>query len=351
MDYSKVNIAFFDTKPYDRRIFEQLNENFGFNIKYFDFRLNNDTAKLVKGNQIACCFVNDDINENVINTFKELGIKMVALRSAGYNNVDLEAAYQNVYITRVPDYSPFAVAEHAVALMLTLNRKIHKAYNRIRENNFSIDGLMGFDMHDKTIGVIGSGKIGVRLIEILKGFGTKVLVYDKYPQEEKAKEIGFSYVELDELYRKSDIISINCPLNKESKHMINKNSIDKMKDGVMLINTSRGSIVDSKDLIEALKNKKIGSAGLDVYEEETGFFFENYSEQVITDDILARLQSFPNVIITSHQGFFTKEGTYNIAKTTLENIKDFFDEKELPNEVCYKNDESKKNKEQKGRSF
>ncbi len=247
------------------------------------------------------------------------------MRSAGYNNVDLKAAYQSIHVVRVPAYSPYAVAEHAVALMLSLNRKIHRAYYRIRDGNFSINGLLGFDMHQKTLGVIGLGKIGKCLINIAFGFGMKVVVYDKFEDENYAKEKAFQYVSLEELYKESDIISLHCPLNSETNHLINQESIREMKKGVMIINTGRGKLIKTEALIEGLKNGMVGSAGLDVYEEESEYFFEDFSDSMIEDDVLARLLTFPNVLITSHQGFFTKEALGNIAKTTLENIKEYFE--------------------------
>jgi len=261
---------------------------------------------------------------------------LIALRCAGFNNVDLKAALNRIKVVRVPAYSPNAVAEHAITLMLALNRKIHRAYFRTRDSNFTLDGLLGFDMHNKIAGIIGTGRIGKALIKILLGFEMHVLAFDKYEDKEHAQQMGYKYVPLDELFAKSDIISLNCPLTKETEFLINKDNIKKMKDGVMIINTGRGKLIRTYDLIQALKSGKIMAAGLDVYEEESEYFFEDLSNRVLTDDILARLLSFNNVIITSHQGFFTREAMYNIAQTTMQNIKDFIDGKELKNEVCHK---------------
>ena len=255
------------------------------------------------------------------------------MRCAGFNNVSLKDINERFKVVRVPAYSPYAIAEYTVGMILALNRKIHKAYVRTREGNFSINGFMGFDLYKKTVGIIGAGKIAQILIKILKGFGTKVIAYDPYPNEKVAKELGFEFVDLDTLYKESDIISLNCPLTKETKYIINRESMNKMKDGVMIVNTGRGMLIDSIDLIEALKDKKIGSAALDVYEEEEEYFFEDMSNKVIEDDILGRLLSFHNVLITSHQAYFTEEAVEAITKTTLDNIKDFAEGKELINEV------------------
>ncbi len=345
-----IKIAFFDTKPYDKKSFEVVNEGFGFDIKFFKNHLNPDTVSLAQGYDVVCAFVNDDLSREVIEALATYKIGLIAMRCAGYNNVDLESAYKHVHVTRVPAYSPYAVAEHTVALMLTLNRKTHKAYQRIRDNNFTINGFLGFDMHGKTAGVIGTGKIGRILIDILNGFGMKVLAYDKFPNEELAQSGKMTYVSLDDLYRQSDIISLNCPLNTETYHMINKDSISKMKETVMIINTGRGPLIDTKALIEGLKTRRIGSAGLDVYEEENEYFFEDFSQEVIDDDVLARLMTFNNVLITSHQAFFTEEALHNIADTTLTNIRDYFSDKALVNEVCYQCDDNCR-KDREGRCF
>lgn len=326
-----MKIAFFDTKPYDRKFFNELNEMFGYKIKYFEYKLSEETAIMAEGYEIICAFVNDNLNEKVINILHDKGVKLIAMRCAGYNNVDFKVAYGKIHVVRVPAYSPYAVAEHAFALIMTLNRKIHRAFNRTRDNNFSINTLLGFDLHGKTMGVIGTGKIGQIFINICNGFGMKVIAYDKFPNE----KLNLEYTTLERIYKSSDIISLHCPLSKETYHMINKESIDMMKEGAMLINTSRGGLIDSDALIEGLKTKKIGSAGLDVYEEESEYFFEDFSDEVLDDDVLARLLSFTNVIVTSHQAFFTKEALYNIAETTLKNIREFKENKKLENEICY----------------
>lgn len=333
MKNDPVKIAFFDTKSYDREFFDRENTDYGFEIKYFTSRLNQDTVRLCDGFSVVCAFVNDEIDRTVIEKLCDSGVKLIAMRCAGYNNVDLKAASGRIPVVRVPEYSPHAIAEHALALMLALNRKVHKAYNRVRDHNFSIAGLMGFDMYSKTVGVVGTGKIGKRTAEILKGFGMRVIAYDLYPDNDFARKAGIEYVELDKLYADSDIITLHCPLKKDNIHMIDSKSIKKMKDGVMIINTSRGQLIDAASLVDGLKSKKIGSAGLDVYEEESEYFFEDRSDEIIVDDLLARLTAFPNVIITSHQAFFTKEAISNIAAATLRSIKDFFAGKHLDNEI------------------
>ncbi|MCX7820430.1 MAG: 2-hydroxyacid dehydrogenase [Brevinematales bacterium] len=330
-------ILFYDSKPYDIEFFERANKNYGYELKFFKEKLDKETAILSKGYNIVCLFVNDDASDEAIKILKENNVDLIALRCAGYNNVDLASAYKNrIHVVRVPAYSPYAVAEHTVALMLTLNRKTHKAYLRTRELNFSINGLMGFDMYGKTVGVIGTGQIGKIAIQILKGFGVKILAYDVYPDKNFAEKMDFEYTDLDNIFSESDIITLHCPLTPQTKYMINENSIAKMKEGVVIINTSRGKLIDTKALINGLKSGKIGGAGLDVYEEESEYFFEDYSTQVIEDDVLARLLTFPNVLITSHQAFFTKEALTNIAETTLKNIKDFYDGIPLKNEICYR---------------
>jgi D-lactate dehydrogenase len=329
-----AKIAFFDTKPYDEASFNEVNCQFGYTIKYHKEHLNIDNVALTKGADVVCIFVNAVVDATVIDELVNNGVKLIALRCAGFNNVDLNAAKGRIKVVRVPAYSPHAVAEHTLALMLTLNRKIHKAYNRTREGNFALNGLMGFDMFGKTAGIIGTGKIAKILIEILRSMGLRILAYDLYPDKAFAEKNGVEYVSLDDLYCNADIISLHCPLNKETEYIINKHSINKMKNGVMIINTGRGKLINTHDLIQGLKNKKIGAAGLDVYEEESHYFYEDRSNKVMDDDILARLLSFNNVIVTSHQAFFTKEALFNIAETTLQNIKDFIDEKPLVNEVA-----------------
>ncbi|MGA2142095.1 MAG: 2-hydroxyacid dehydrogenase [Brevinematales bacterium] len=337
-------IAFFDSKAYDSEYFDKLNDGeFGYELKYFKGHLTPDTIPIAKGYDAVCLFVNDVANAEIISSLKDFGIGLIAMRCAGYNNVDLKAAYGNVHVVRVPSYSPYAVAEHAVALMLTLNRKTHKAYYRNLDKNFTITGLLGFDMNQKTAGIIGTGQIGKVLIRILKGFGMKILAYDAFPDKAFAEKEGFEYTTLDSLYRQADIISLHCPLTPETQYMIDEKSIGIMKDGVMIINTSRGKLIKTKALIDGLKNKKIGYAGLDVYEEESEYFFEDKSGDVLDDDVLARLLSFNNVIVTSHQAFFTKEALTNIARTTLQNIKDYFEGNPLKNEICYNCGQPKKN--------
>ena len=326
-------IAFYDTKPYDERSFTEANEKFGFDIRYYKGHLNMNNVVLTKGVDVVCIFVNDTADAEVIRAMADNGVKLLALRCAGYNNVDLAATAGKMKVGRVPAYSPYAVAEFTVALMLSLNRKIPRATMRTRDGNFSLHGLMGFDMHGKTAGIIGTGKIAKILIQILRGFGMNVLAYDLYPDYNFAREHQVVYFTLDELYHSSDIISLHCPLTEQTKYLINDYSISKMKDGVMIINTGRGQLIHTNALIEGLKNKKIGSAGLDVYEEESEYFYEDQSDKIIDDDTLARLLSFNNVIVTSHQAFFTREALANIASTTLQNIKDFMNHKPLENEV------------------
>jgi D-lactate dehydrogenase len=328
-------IAFFDTKPYDKRSFNEVNKNFGFEIKYFRSRLSNETVELTDGYDAVCAFVNDELDKSVLNHLQEHDIELISLRCAGYNNVDLSHAYERVHVLRVPSYSPYSVAEHASALISSLNRKTHRAYYRTRDGNFSIDGLMGFDLHGKTAGVIGTGKIGQCLISILKGYGMHVLAFDLYPNHEYAKNASIKYTDLETLYKESDVISLHCPLTPETHYLINNEAIDMMKPGVLLINTGRGQLINSLALIKGLKSGRIGGAGLDVYEEEAKFFFEDFSNSAISDDVLARLMTFPNVLITSHQAFFTREAIKSIAETTLQNINDFFNDNVLKNEICY----------------
>ena len=324
-------IAFFGAKPYDIASFDKVNEKYNYDIRYYKGHLNPNNVVLTQDTDAVCIFVNDTADAAVIDAMVDNGVKLLALRCAGFNNVDLKAAKGKLPVVRVPAYSPYAVAEYSLALMLSLNRKIHRAYWRTRDGNFSLNGLMGFDMHGKTIGIIGTGKIAKILIRLLKGFGMRILAYDLYPDMKFAGEEGISYVSLDELYRESDIISLHCPLTDQTKYMIDKDSIDKMKEGVMIINTGRGQLINTNDLIEGLKEKKIAAAGLD--EEEGEYFYEDKSDKIIDDDVLARLLSFNNVIVTSHQAFFTKEALHNIAETTLQNIEDFRCHRPLVNEV------------------
>jgi len=332
-----VAIAFFDTRPYDRESFDTISgESFHFDIRYFEHHLTTEITALVNGCSVVCAFVNDTLSAEVIGRLKESGVKLIAMRCAGYNNVDLKAAYKSIPVVRVPEYSPHAVAEHAIALILSLNRKTHKAYYRTRDGNFSINGLMGFDMAGRAAGIIGTGRIGRIAARILRGFDMEVTAYDPHPNEEFAAATGVKYVELDELYRQADVISLHCPLNNDTHHIVNAESLEKMKDGVMIVNTGRGGLIDTRALIASLKRGKVGAAGLDVYEEESEYFFEDFSAQVLTDDVLARLLTFSNVLITAHQAYFTREAVENIARTTLQNIRDFFDGKPLKNEICYR---------------
>lgn len=326
-------IAFFGAKPYDIASFDKVNEKYNYDVRYYKGHLNPNNVVLTQDTDVVCIFVNDTADATVIDAMVKNGVKLLALRCAGFNNVDLKAAKGKLPVVRVPAYSPYAVAEYSLALMLSLNRKIHRAYWRTRDGNFSLNGLIGFDMHGKMIGIIGTGKIAKILIRLLKGFGMRILAYDLYPDMKFAEKEGISYVSLDELYRESDIISLHCPLTDQTRYTIDKDSIGKMKKGVMIINTGRGQLINTNDLIEGLKEKKIAAAGLDVYEEEGEYFYEDKSDKIIDDDVLARLLSFNNVIVTSHQAFFTKEALYNIAETTLRNIDDFCHHRPLVNEV------------------
>lgn len=310
-----MKIAFYGTKPYDKIWFEPLGKEYGFDIHFIEASCNEETIFMAKGHEAICVFVNDTINAAMIETLYEMNVKAILLRSAGYNHVDVAAAEDKIAVLRVPSYSPEAVAEFAMAMLLTINRLTHKAYNRTREFNMSLQGLMGIDLHDKTAGVIGTGKIGQSMIHILNGFHMEVICYDPYPVEGLEAE----YVTLDELFTRADVISLHCPLTVETKHLINKTTIESMKDGVFLVNTSRGGLIDTEALIEGMLRRKFGGVGLDVYEEEEGVFYEDRSGDIILDDNLARLMTFPNVLVTSHMGFFTKEAMQAIAVTTLEN--------------------------------
>lgn len=327
-----IKVAFFDTKDYDKNLFEEYNKNYNFEITYFTSKLNNETATLAKGYDVVCVFVNDKVDEETLKILEENGVKLVALRCAGFNNVDLEHKGK-IRVVRVPQYSPYAVAEHAVALLLNINRKIYKSYQRVKKYNFSLDGLLGFDVHGKTIGVIGTGRIGKAFINIMKGFGTEIIAYDLFKDEKASEELGFKYVELDELLEKSDIISLHCPLTKETENIINKDTIRKMKDGAIIINCSRGKLVNTDDLIEELSTGKIGGVGLDVYEDEEEFFLRDMSNSYKRDKNLSILISMPNVIITSHQAFFTNEALNKIASDTCENIKQIFNDEKCLNEI------------------
>lgn len=331
-----MRLAFFDTKPYDKASFNKYTEGKDITIKYFETKLNEDTVDLASGYDAVCVFVNDIVNAKVIDRLVELGVGVVALRSAGFNSVDMKYAYGKIHVLRVPAYSPYAVAEHAMALLLTSVRRIHKAYIRTRDFNFSLQGMTGFDLHGKTIGVVGTGRIGRVFINICLGFGMKVLAYDKYPANGLADGDRVRYTDLDELMEKSDIISLHCPLTEDTYHLIDEKSLEKCKKGVIILNTSRGALVDAEALLNAIKSRKVGAACLDVYEEESDFFFEDYSGHILDDDILARLISMPNVIVSSHQAFLTEEALMNIAETTISNILGFFANGECPNELCYR---------------
>ena len=344
-----IKVAFFDAKAYDKPSFEQYGSMHNIRFKYLETKLNEDTADLARGCDAVCVFVNDTVNAEVIDRLYTLGVKLIALRSAGYNNVDIQAAFGRIHVVHVPAYSPYAVAEHAMALLLTSVRRIHKAYNRTREFNFSLSGLTGFDFHGKKAGVAGTGKIGRIFIDICRGFGMNVIAYDPFP----AKDSGIAYVSLDELLAKSDIISLHCPLTDETRHMIDAAAIDKMKKGVVIVNTSRGGLIDAEALLEGIKARKVGAACLDVYEEEADVFFEDRSGHILNDDLLSRLISMPNVIVTSHQAFLTEEALNNIAETTVNNILSCFEKDGMcDNELCYRcgNIEQCK-KERRGKCF
>lgn len=329
-----MKIAIYDTHKFEVPFFQKANEELKHQLTFIEGRLTHETVSLSTGHDCLCCFVNDKVDAEVLKMAKANGVRLIALRSAGFNHVDLKAASSlGLKVVHVPEYSPYAVAEHAVGMIMTMNRKLHKAYNRVKEENFSLNGLVGFDLHEKTVGVIGTGKIGKVFGKIMSGFGTNVLLFDKYPDEAYARSIGGRYVSLDEIYKQSDIISLHIPLTPETKYMINGDAIKKMKKTVMIVNTGRGKLIDTKALVSALKNGSIGYAGLDVYEEEEGVFFEDKSESGITDDCLARLLTFPNVFITAHQAFLTQEALSNITQTTLESAKDFESGKLLKHEI------------------
>ena len=336
MDNKNIKIAFFDTKPYDIPSFKKYGEMNNVSFKFFEAKLNADTAELAHGFDGVCAFVNDTVDAAVIDKLESLGVGVLALRCAGFNNVDMKHAYGKLHVLRVPAYSPYAVAEHTMALLLTSIRRIHKAYLRSRDFNFSLSGLVGFDLHGKTVGVIGTGRIGRAFIDICLGFGMKVLAYDKYPSSELQSGGRVRYVELDTLFAESDVISLHCPLTDETYHVIDDKAIERCKKGVVLLNTSRGALVDAEALLAGIKARKIGAACLDVYEEEADLFFEDNSGHILEDDTLARLISMPNVIVTSHQAFLTEEALENIAETTVDNLRQLFDTSSCPNELCYR---------------
>ena len=332
-----MRIAFFDTKPYDKPSFIKYGEQRGVSFKFFETKLNEDTVDLVNGFDGVCVFVNDTVNSKVIDSLYEKGVKLVALRCAGFNNVDMNHAFGKVHVLRVPAYSPYAVAEHTMALLLTSVRRIHKAYIRSKDFNFSLSNLTGFDLYGKTVGVIGTGRIGRVFIDICRGFGMRVLAYDKFPVPNLDNGDTIRYVELDELFEKSDIISLHCPLTDETHHIIDEKAIEKCKRGVVLLNTSRGALVDAEALLQGIKSRKVGAACLDVYEEESDLFFEDNSGHIMEDDTLARLITMPNVLVTSHQAFLTEEALENIAQTTVKNLVQMASTNQCPNEVCAKN--------------
>ena len=312
-----MRVAVFNTKPYDQRFLERANTHFNHELLFLEPHLNVRTARLAEGCEAVCTFVNDALDAATLEVLSKLGVRLVALRCAGFNQVDLRAAANlGITVVRVPAYSPYAVAEHAVALILTLNRNIHRAYNRVREGNFELEGLLGFDLHEKTVGVIGTGKIGAIFAGIMLGFGTRVLAHDPFPNN----DLKVEYVGLESLLAQSDVISLHCPLSPQTHHLIGASSLKHLKHGAMLVNTSRGALIDTPAAIDALKTGRIGALALDVYEEEGDLFFENLSNQMIQDDVFSRLLTFPNVLITGHQAFFTNEALENIARTTLENI-------------------------------
>ena len=328
-----IQVAFYDTKEYDKAAFEPYGAQKDIRFRFLETKLNADTVALAEGCDAVCVFVNDQVDATVIDRLHQYGVRLIALRSAGYNNVDVRAAYGKLHVVHVPAYSPYAVAEHAMALLLTSVRRIHKAYNRTREFNFSLNGLTGFDFHGKTVGVIGTGKIGRIFIDICRGFGMRVLAYDKYPSQDG----GIEYAPLERLFEESDILSLHCPLTEETTHLIDADAIQKMKKGVVIVNTSRGGLIDAEALLEGIKARKIGAACLDVYEEEADIFFEDRSGHILNDDLLSRLISMPNVIVTSHQAFLTREALGNIAETTVNNIRSCFDRDGLcDNELCYR---------------
>ncbi len=329
-----IKIVFFGTKSYDIDIFNEVNKHFGMEMKFFKSHINLDNISLTQGADTVCVFVNDTVDADIIRALATLGVKLIALRCAGFNNVDLAvAAKAGIKVVRVPSYSPHAVAEFTLGLILALNRQIPRAVARTRDGNFSLRGLLGFDLYQKTIGFIGTGKIAKVLIKMLSGFGMNMLAYDPFPDHDFAQKSGIRYVPLETLYASSDIITLHCPLTESTRYIIDRGSIAQMKDGVMIINTGRGLLIHTDALIEGLKSHKIGSAALDVYEEEGEYFYEDVSDSIIDDDTLARLLSFNNVIVTSHQAYFTREALYNIAETTLQNIKDFREGRKLTNEV------------------
>ena len=329
-----MKIAFFDTHSYDKKSFVEANKSFNYEIDFRDYKLNENTALTAQGYDVVCVFVNDVVNAEVIKTLADCGVKLIALRCAGFNNVDLKAAASaGIKVVRVPAYSPYAVAEHGVALLMSLTRHIPQAYLRTKTANFNIEGLTGRDLFGLTAGILGTGKIGRIMADILMGFGMKIIAYDPFPNEQWAKEKNIEYVGLDEIFQRSDVLSLHCPLTEETKHVVNHDRMKMMKHDAVIINTGRGALIDSKALVHALKHGHIGGIGMDVYEEESKYFFSDWSTDIMTDDTLARLLTFPNVIITGHQAFLTTNALKNLAETTLENVKAFGAGAELVNEV------------------
>jgi D-lactate dehydrogenase len=329
-----MRITFFDIHSFEKKEFEWVNQRFGFDLNFLDIKLNSHSAPLASGSEVVCSFAHDTVDRKALEELRNLKVQLVALRSAGFNHVDLKAAQEcNIPVVRVPKYSPYSVAEHATALLLALNRKIPRAYNRVRELNFSLDSLVGFDLHEKTVGILGTGNIGSAFARIMNGFGCKILAYDLKENLELKSQIEIKYTSLENIYQECDVISLHLPLTPETKHLIDDKSFKQMKPGVFLINTSRGGLVDTASLIRALKSGHLGAAGLDVYEEEENIFFKDLSNTILQDDQLARLITFSNVLITAHQGFLTQEALRNIAETTMQNISDFQNKKPLVNEV------------------
>ncbi|MEN9213609.1 MAG: 2-hydroxyacid dehydrogenase [Gloeomargarita sp. DG02_4_bins_56] len=331
-----MKVAVFSSKAYDKKFLNAANEGVGHELVYYEPKLDETTARLAADAQAVCVFVNDTLNRETLTVLSQLGVKLIALRCTGYNNVDLQAAADlGLTVVRVTAYSPYAVAEHAVGLILTLSRKYHRAFNRVREGNFSLDGLLGFDLQARTVGIIGTGKIGMVFAEILQGFGCRLLAYDAYPNPHFPQLKRAEYVTLDELYAQAEIISIHCPLLPETYHLINRDALAKMKKGVIIINVSRGALIDTEAIIEGLKSQKIGALGLDVYEGEDELFFQDLSLKIIQDDVFERLLTFPNVIVTGHQAFFTQEALTEIATTTISNISDFAAGRPCPHQIRY----------------
>lgn len=327
-----MKIAFFDAKDYDLPAFARLGREQGIEFKFYETKLGEDTAGLAEGSDGVCVFVNDVVNAEVVEKLYRCGVRVIALRCAGYNNIDLAACFGKIHVVRVPAYSPHAVAEHTMALLLTSVRRIHKAYNRTREFNFSLSGLTGFDLYGKTAGVVGTGRIGCAFIDICRGFGMKVIAYDKFPRE----GAGIEYVSLSELFSRSDVISLHCPLSEDTYHLIDEAAIGKLKKGAIIVNTSRGALIDAEALLDGIKRRIVGAALLDVYEEESDLFFRDFSGHILEDDVLARLISMPNVIVTSHQAFLTEEALESIAETTVRNLVAFGRDEPLENELCYR---------------